>query len=252
MKDLFLPISFASKFPVLAGITTGSAGNSKLTEKRIEIAHQLNISYSRITTGEQVHKNNIATVRENDLGRRFPATDGLITALRNVPLAIFTADCPPVFLLDPQRKIVGLLHAGWRSTVANISSRAVEIMLETFGVKPDSLFVVIGPHICKKCYGVSWSPVAKAFTECFKSFGKEALASIISEVPQPKPQASQKNFWCVDLARANAYQLERAGVPPGNIEISTICTYEDKNFFSYRRDKASAGRLMALIELHFS
>ncbi|MFB0526853.1 MAG: peptidoglycan editing factor PgeF [bacterium] len=248
MEDFFLPIFFTSNFPILAGITTRSAGNAKFPEKRREIAHRLNIPYSRITTGEQVHKNSIAIVREEDRGRKFPATDGLITDLPNVPLAIFVADCPPLFLFHPQRKIVGLLHAGWRSTVANISSQAVEIMSQVFGVKAKDLLVVIGPHICKKCYRVSWSPVAKAFTECFESWGREALASIISE----SPQDFQEKFWSIDLARANSYQLQRAGVLPENIEIISICTYEHKNFLSYRRDKASAGRMMAIIQLNLS
>jgi len=248
MRDFFLPISFTSKFPVLAGITTRSAGNAKFPKKRREIARRLNIPYSRITTGEQVHKNSIAIVREKDLGREFLITDGLITNLPNVPLAIFVADCPPIFLFHPQRKIVGLLHAGWRSTVANISSQAVEIMAEIFGVKARNLLVVIGPHICKGCYRVSWSPVAKSFTECFESFGREVLASIISD----SPQASREKFWSIDLAKANSYQLQRAGVLPENIEIIPTCTYEHKNFFSYRRDKASAGRMMAIIQLNLS
>jgi len=248
MEDFFLPISFTSKFPVLAGITTGSAGNAKSPEKRREIAHRLNIPYSQITTGEQVHKNSIAIVREKDRGREFPTTDGLITDLPRVPLAIFVADCPPVFLFHPQRKIVALLHAGWRGTVANISSQAVEIMSEVFGVKARNLLVVIGPHICRKCYTVSWSPVGKAFTECFESFGREVLASVISETSP----ASQEKFWSVDLAKANSYQLQRAGVLPENIEIIPICTYEHKNFLSYRRDKASAGRMMAIIQLNLS
>jgi len=252
MKDFFLPVSFTSRFPVLAGITTRAAGNSKSPEKKRQIAYRLNIPYSKITTGEQVHKSNIAIVRKKDLGRKFPTTDGLITDLPNAPLAIFVADCPPIFLFDPERKIVGLLHAGWRSTVANISSKAVEIMSEVFRVKAENLHVAIGPHICKECYKVSWSPVAKAFTESFKSFGRELLASIISEFPQAKAQASHEKFWSIDLAQANSYQLQRAGVLPENIKITPICTYEDKNFFSYRRDKTSAGRLMAIIQLNFS
>ncbi|MDH5173693.1 MAG: peptidoglycan editing factor PgeF [Elusimicrobiota bacterium] len=248
MEDFFIPISFTSKFPVLAGITAGNAGNAKFPENRRKIAHRLNIPYSRITTGEQVHKNNIAIVKENDRGREFPSTDGLITDLPNVPLAVFVADCPPIFLFHPQRKIVGLLHAGWRGTVANISSRAVKIMSQGFGAKARNLCAVIGPHICKECYRVSWSPVAKAFTECFESWGREVLASIISE----SAQSSQEKFWSIDLARANSYQLQRAGVMQENIEIMPICTYQDKRFFSYRRDKTSAGRMMAVIQLDFS
>jgi len=248
MEDFFLSIPFTSKFPVLAGITTVDAGNAKFPEKRREIADRLNIPYSEITTAEQVHKNSIAIVKENDRGREFPATDGLITDLPNVPLAVFVADCPPVFLFHPQRKIVGLLHAGWRSTVTNISSQAVKIISQDFGAKARNLLVVIGPHICKECYRVSWSPVVKAFTECFASWGREVLASIISE----PPGTSQEKFWSIDLAKANSYQLQRAGVLPENIEIVPICTYENKNFFSYRRDKTSTGRMMAVIRLNFS
>ncbi len=239
---------FTSKFPVLAGITTGNAGNAKLPENRKEIARRLNIPYSGITTGEQVHNNNIAIVKENDRGRKFPSTDGLITDLPNVPLAIFVADCPPIFLFHPQRKLVGLLHAGWRSTLADISSQAVKIMSQGFGAKARNLRAVIGPHICKECYKVSWSPVAKAFTECFESWGREVLASIISE----SSQSSREKFWSIDLAMANSCQLQRAGVIEENIEIIPVCTYEDKRFFSYRRDKTSAGRMMAVIQTNFS
>jgi len=252
MEDFFFSVWFSSKFPVLAGITTRSAGNSKLEKKRREIARRLNISYSRITTGEQVHKDGIAIVGEKDLGRKFPATDGLITNQSNIPLAIFVADCPPIFILDPQKKIGALLHAGWRSTIAGISPQAVEIMARVFRVKPKNLLVVIGPHICKECYLVAWSPVAKALNQLFHSFGKEVLSSVISESSQRRAQFSSEGVWSIDLAKANSYQLERAGVLRENIEISSICTYEDKNFFSYRRDKTSAGRMMALLQLNFS
>ncbi|NIM03210.1 peptidoglycan editing factor PgeF [bacterium] len=248
MEDFFLPITFTSTVPVLAGITTGNAGNAKFPEKKREIARRLNIADSGITTGEQVHKNGIAIVREKDRGRKFPATDGLITDLPNVPLAIFVADCPPIFLFHPQRKIAGLLHAGWRSTVTNISSMAVNMISHVFGVKARDILAVIGPHICKECYTVSWSPVAKAFTECFKSWGREVLASIISE----SSPVSQEKFWSVDLAKANSYQLQRAGIVPKNIQIMPMCTYENENFFSYRRDKTSTGRMMAIIQLNFS
>jgi len=252
MEDFFFPVRFASKFPVLAGITTRSAGNAKLEEKKRQIARRLNISYSRITTGEQVHKDGIAIVGEKDPGRKFPAVDGLITNQSNIPLAIFVADCPPIFILDPQKKIGALLHAGWRSTVAGICPRAVEIMSRVFRVKPKNLLVVIGPHICKECYQVPWSPVAKAFSQSCDSFGKEVLSSIISKSSQRRAQFSREGLWSIDLAKANFYQFERAGVLRENIEISSICTYEDKNFFSYRRDKTSAGRMMALFQLNFS
>jgi hypothetical protein len=251
MEKNFLPIPFTSNFPIFAGITTCSAGNAKSPEKRREIARRLNIPYSKITTGEQVHKSRIAIVREKDLGKEFPATDGLITDLPDVPLAIFVADCPPIFLFHPDKKIVGLLHAGWRSTVANISAQAVEIMSEVFGAKIENIYVAIGPHICKQCYKVPWSPVAKLFTESFRSLGREVLPSIISGLPETKGQAVQEKFWSIDLARANSYQLQKAGVPAKNIRITPICTYEDKNLFSYRRDKTSAGRLMAIIQLNF-
>jgi len=249
MEDFFLRISFNSDFPVFAGITTRSAGNSELQETRREIAHRLKIPYSRITTGDQVHKDNIAIVTDKDLGRDFPATDGLITHLPDVPLAVFVADCLPIFLFEPRRHVIGLLHAGWRGTVAGISSKAIGILLENFGVKAEDIIVAIGPHICKECYEVPWSPVARALTECFEFLGREVLALVVSEYPKGKTKTFHNKFWSIDLAKANCFQLQRAGVLPENIEISPICTYENRNFFSYRREKASAGRLMAVIEL---
>jgi len=250
MEDFFLPISFTSKFRLLSGITTRRAGNLKIRTRRKEIARLLNISYCRITTGEQVHKNNIAIVRTKDLGTEFPDTDGLITDLVGVPLAIFVADCPPIFLFEPERRIIGLLHAGWRSTLGNISYKAVDIISREFRAKPENLLVTIGPHICKECYKVGWSPVAEAFTHCFEPFGKEVLNSIILESGQTADQSVQEKSWCIDLARANSCQFEKAGVRSKNIGIPARCTYEDENFFSYRRDNGSPSRMMALIQLN--
>jgi YfiH family protein len=102
----------------------------------------------------QVHGNTVAIVDAGDAGRRFESTDALVTNAVEVSIVILTADCAAVSLYDPIKRAIGLVHAGWRGTVAGVASHAIERMMNTFGTDPTDLIAGIGPSIGPCCYEV--------------------------------------------------------------------------------------------------
>ncbi len=128
---------------------------------RSDFLSKLGIDYRNLVCAKQAHGGNIEYVTHNDLGRgaltceaAVDNTDGLITDKRNLPLAIFTADCLSVFLYDTFTPALGLIHAGWRSSKENISAKAVKLMREKFGTDAKRLMVIFGPAMRKCCYRV--------------------------------------------------------------------------------------------------
>ncbi|NIA13960.1 MAG: multicopper polyphenol oxidase [Nitrospiraceae bacterium] len=190
------------------------------------------VDRERLVCLEQVHEAAIAFADPEDCGRgvterlpRFPRTDGVVTASPGVPLAIFVADCVPVYLVDPVARAIGLLHAGREGTVKRIAEGGVRAMASAYGSCPVDIHAVIGPSAGVCCYEVC---------------EEMAEACRVAGVP-----AKGRNL---DLWAANKIQLESLGVPPGQICVSGICTICDGRFHSHRAD-ANAGRNMALLSL---
>ncbi len=140
--------------------------------------------------------------------------------LENVPgavVAVRTADCVPLLLVDERLRAVAAVHAGWRGTVARIAERAVEAMRERFGSQPSDLHAAIGPAIGPCCYEV----------------GPEVAARFGGRGRGP-----------VDLPAANRRQLIEAGVTPARIYASNLCAMcLPEDFHSFRRDGEAAGRM---------
>ena len=181
--------------------------------------------------------------------------DGMITATPGLLLAIQTADCLPVILVDPKRRVVGVFHAGWRGTVKRIVEKGVGEMERCFGSRPRDLKAAIGPGVQGCCYNVG-EEVRTKFESQF-----EYGASLFREVKDSDPVREKypllfltarapghgilppKIF--LDLVEANRRQLRAAGVPTKNIESSPLCTSCHPDvLFSYRAEKGKTGRLM--------
>jgi len=185
------------------------------------------------------------------------AGDGLITAIPKVLLAIQTADCLPVVIVDMKRRAIGVFHAGWRGTVKRIVEKGVGEMVRCFGSRPKDMKAVIGPGIQGCCYEVG-EEVRTKFESQF-SYG----AGLFREVKDSDPvrekypllfltarapghsELPKKIF--LDLVEANRQQLVAAGVPKKNIETSSLCTNcHPELLFSYRAEKGKTGRMMAV------
>jgi len=171
---------------------------------------------------------NLATLRQVHSATCVPAAgrcgalgegDALLENTPGSVVAVQTADCLPILLVDDRRRAVAAVHAGWRGTVAGIAQRAVEAMRAQFGSLPEDLHAAIGPGIGPCCYEVGPQVAAQ--------FGRQGRAH-------------------VDLAEANRRQLIDAGVTPERIYASNLCTMcRAEEFHSFRRDKEAAGRLFS-------
>src|SRR5579872_1170721 len=184
--------------------------------------------------------------------------DGLITATPGLLLAIQTADCLPVMVVDTKRHVVGVFHAGWRGTAKRIVEKGIGEMVRCFGSWPRDMKAAIGPGIQGCCFEVG-EEVRTKFESQFAY-----AASLFHEVKDSDPvrekypllfltarapghsELPKKIF--LDLVEANRQQLIAAGVPKRNIESSPLCTQcRPELLFSYRAEKGKTGRMMAAV-----
>jgi hypothetical protein len=163
----------------------------------------------------------------------------------------------PILLVDPKKRAVAAIHAGWRGTLARITQKAVGQMQFEFGSKPSDLLAAIGPSIGPCCYEVAADFVTK-FTAQFSDAADYFDEPRSGEEPNPlqwlnmKPPGHQpppKNVH-LDLRKANSSQLVAAGLPAKNIYASDLCTAcHTSLLFSHRREGPLSGRLMSAIGL---
>lgn len=183
---------------------------------------------------QQVHGTTVAVVGEADRGRgafswegALDATDAVVTAAPGVPLLLLVADCVPVLLFDPRRRVLGLAHAGWKGTVAGIAAATLAVMQERFGSRPADCVAAFGPSIGACCYAV----------------GEAVLERLPPGLP-PQLLPCREGQVHLDLRGLNAWLLRQAGVPEGNLLDAGCCTCCRKDvFFSHRGDSGRSGRL---------
>jgi YfiH family protein len=181
--------------------------------------------------------------------------DAATTGTPDLLLSVQTADCLPILLVDPRKRAVAAIHAGWRGTLLRIAEKAVGRMRQEFGSKPADLVAAIGPSIGPCCYEVGVELVTK-FTALFADGQEYFDEPRTGDEPNPiqwlnmKPPGHQpppKNVH-LDLRKANVSQLRSAGIRTANIYASDLCTACNTDLlFSYRQEGALSGRLMAVI-----
>ena len=182
--------------------------------------------------------------------------DGLITQTPGLLLAILTADCLPVILVDAKRRAVGVFHAGWRGTVKRIVEKGVGEMHLWFGTRPRDLRAAIGPGVHNCCYSVG-PEVRTQFESQFEYGGKlfreveesdpvrEKYPLLFLTARAPGHSVLPKKIF-LDLVEANRRQLLAAGVAAKHISASPLCTScRTDLLFSYRAEKGVTGRMMA-------
>jgi YfiH family protein len=186
------------------------------------------------------------------------AGDGLITNTAGLLLAIKTADCVPVLVVDGKRRVIGAFHAGWRGTVARIIEKGVGEMRRQFGSLPRDLRAAIGPCIRSCCYSIGFE-VRAEFESQFSYAGdlfEEVFDSNAIHVRYPLLFLNQRAPGHgdlgpeihLDLVKANRRQLEDAGLRDEHISVIEGCTACDTTrFFSHRAEFGKTGRMMAVI-----
>ncbi len=262
-----------AKLPWLVhGFSTRVGGVSKLDGKRV-----LNLGFTEWDARENVKENRArlqAAVGAKDLKlvsllqfhsdailhfEKAPTEpsrgDAAVTKSAGLLLAVQTADCVPILLVDPKNRAVAAVHAGWRGTLARIVEKAIGRMQMQFGSRAGDLLAAIGPAIGGCCYEVG-TEVAAAFSGQFANAAEFFDELRTGDEPNPlqwlnmMPPGHQPppKKVLLDLRKANRSQLEAAGVVAANIFVSDLCTgCERELLFSYRKEGALSGRMMAVI-----
>jgi len=185
------------------------------------------ISPAQLARARQVHGTVIHRVDDGYLRRYpenapegWPAGDGLITDLPGIALGVSVADCVPLWLFDPVRRVFGVLHAGREGTVSAIVAAGVSALGEHWGCRPEDLVCAIGPSAGPCCYEVSETMANELKEDGFPVWGRN-----------------------LDLWEANRRQLLKSGVDAASIFVTGSCTICGLGFHSYRKSNTTLRNL---------
>ena len=203
--------------------------DSPLTEiQRAYLQKNCQVDIPQVFWRKQIHGDDVLVVQGGvSSSKNCPDADAYITNEKNLPIAIRTADCVPVFIFDPRQWAIGLVHAGWKGTYKLILPKTVQQLEEKFNSKPSDLKIVLGPSIRVCCY-----QVGEEFRDHF-----------------PLQVKDRDGFLYADITGANRDQLLKAGVLQENIFDSGLCSCCNRNYFSFRRDGVKAGRMISVMML---
>lgn len=183
--------------------------------------------------------------------------DGLITDVPGLLLAVQTADCLPVIVVDRKRRAVAVFHAGWRGTVKRIVEKGVGEMRRCFGSEPGNLVAAIGPGVQGCCYEVGeevrtrfetqFAYAANLFREVKESDPVREKYPLLFLTARAPGHSDLPVRLFLDLVEANRRQLLDAGVAAKNVEASAACTScRTDLLFSFRAEKGVTGRLLGV------
>ncbi|MBL0371964.1 peptidoglycan editing factor PgeF [Rhizobium sp. KVB221] len=206
---------------IYRGLNVGTGSNDlpeHIHENRARVAGWFNAEPWHLSTLYQVHSPDVVTVETPDQVNR-PKADGQVTATPGVALGILTADCGPVLFADPEARVVGAAHAGWKGAFDGVLENTIEAMVR-LGANRNRIKASLGPSISRRSYEVGPEFVERFLTRdasWARFFG-------------PSEKHGHSMF---DLPALTISRLQAAGIEAENLDI---CTYADEDrFFSYRR-----------------
>lgn len=234
------------------GLHVGDDGDA-VRSNRARVAYAFDRGLQQLVFGEQVHGNRIAVVAAEDAGRgvlheadALSGTDGLVTDVSGLLLVALFADCVPILLYDAETPAVGVVHAGWRGTVADVAGEAVRTMVHSFGSRPAAMTATIGPSIGPCCYAVGPDVARRVASAVSLSCGDAVDAGRGKE----RLVFERGEQWYADLAAANLLLLEAAGLKAANVAVDGTCTHcRVDRYYSHRGEAGSTGRFAAVIGL---
>ncbi len=160
--------------------------------------------------------------------------DTVLTDHPGLAVAVKTADCQPILLVEPERRLIAAVHAGWKGTLARAVQVAVRRIAERGG-DLRNILAALGPNMSADCFEVEVD-VASDFEREFPGW------PLLKKISETK--------WLLDVALANRLQLEEVGVVPTHIDRIGLCTHCHPDlFWSYRRDGEQAGRMVNFIKI---
>jgi len=210
---------------------------------RLRLCDSIGFTDNNVVAQNQVHGNQVLIIDASHAGNGFYSKedaiedcDAMVTNEPDICLWAFGADCLPILFFDPTNRAIGVAHAGWKGTLANIAGETIRTMQENFGSLPEEIIVGLGAGIGVKYYEV----------------GDEVVSAVLKKFEIDEPfliQNPKTGHFHLDLINTNTFLLYQAGIEPENIEVADLCTYENAHwFYSARRDKET-GRQIAGIML---
>jgi YfiH family protein len=259
-QSFFTIESWLGQFPgLVAGMTSKNGGVSKedfeslnlgfhvgdvnhdVCSNREKVSELLAVPLNNWVGAEQTHDINLKRISKAERGKgsisyqdSFKGTDGFYTDEEGILLTLCFADCVPLFFITPEKKMIGVAHAGWRGTVGLIAKHMISLWGRE-GIAPEQIFVVIGPSICEKCYIVNKHVI-------------NLVENALEDVEIVPYNLITDGQYSLDLREVNRQILLKSGVPVRNILTTRFCTSCDKlAFFSHRRDLGRTGRMVSFI-----
>lgn len=239
LNELGVKHCFTSKDMDLGVTTNKSIEDVKDNIKKVY--EFLQVSPLILYNGYQSHSNNVEIIKdtnqglENELGRFFPETDGLVTQVPNIATITRFADCTPIILYDKNKRVVANLHSGWKGTLKRIASKGLKEMIRNYDTDSKDIIAVLGPSIGRYDFEVD-ADVKELFQE---EFGY--MEDIILKKNDEK--------YLIDLQKINKNILLEEGISEENIEIVDLSTVKNEYLHSYRRDKANYGLMGSIVVL---
>ncbi len=256
-KIHYLQPAWADGSSVQAGFTTRNGGVSRppynslnlgfntedpsynVEGNRSSLARAFDMQPHLMLTVKQVHGTDILLVNDQnpDLSHfQGVECDAIITDQPGIMIGVLVADCYPVLIFDPRKKVAAVVHVGWKGAAAGLLAKTVQAMAANFESRPEQLVAAVGPGIGAHKYEVD-RPVRDAFRQ-----GAGNWERVAKEVELGK--------WHLDLQKACQLQLEEAGLDSGQVNVVEQCTCCHRElFFSYRRDEGKTGRQLGFVLL---
>ncbi|CTQ75207.1 peptidoglycan editing factor PgeF [Roseibium alexandrii] len=189
-------------------------------ENRKRVAKMFGISPEHLVSPYQIHSPDVITVEGPWADGADRKADALVTKTPNVALGVATADCGPILFADPEAKVVGAAHSGWKGAISGVMENTVEAM-EKLGANKHNIRAVLGPTISQNSYEVG--------QEFFERFADMSQANERYFIP-----SSRAEHYMFDLPVFITNRLKDLGL--AKVASIDVCTYVDENrFFSYRR-----------------
>jgi YfiH family protein len=224
---------------------------TRVQENCRRFASALGFVPGRMLMAKQTHRDDVLVVDSDDefasaldSPDRFPKVDIQITDCPGWLLSLRYADCVPLLMVHPERRVVAVVHAGWRGTLKGAARTAVRALDERYGAEPSGLLVGIGPSIGGCCYEVG-DEVAGPF-EAASQAGQPWDGAL--KIDPVRRSSGMKPY--LNLQEANRATCQAAGVPSEQIETAEVCTRCHSDvYFSHRAMGVPAGRFSAAIGL---
>ena len=239
MSTIITPPIFKLFPAIRAGMTTRGRGSdpmrdnmsmavgddpARVTARRTRFAGRLGFEAELLALQRQVHGDTVVEVGD---GYEAGESDGMISNVPGLLLAVSIADCGPVLMYEPEANAVAAVHSGWRGTAQGIAANAVEALRQRFGADPARLHAWIGPAAGACCYEVG-PDVSDRFDPRYS-----------------RPLGGDRSLF--DNRGVILDQLRGVGIPSAQIALDIRCTICSDRFHSYRRDGARSGRMLAAV-----